>query len=70
MSSLTIYNYAYFLSLFSYNVTEDILPFVTYGFQVSLCNDIGCGRFTEAVIVMTAQDGKSFGFGQTILCTI
>ena len=52
-------------SLFSYNVTEDILPFITYGFQVSFCNAIGCGRFTDTVIVMTAQDGKSFG--QTIL---
>ena len=46
-------------------MTEDILPFITYGFQVSFCNAIGCGRFTDTVIVMTAQDGKSFG--QTIL---
>ena len=46
-------------------MTEDILPFITYWFQVSFCNAIGCGRFTDTVIVMTAQDGKSFG--QTIL---
>ena len=40
-----------------YNVTEDILPFTTYGFQVSFCNAIGCGEYTDPESVMTEQDG-------------
>ena len=39
-------------------MTEDILPFTTYEFQVSLCNVIGCGRFSEMINVKTEEDGK------------
>ena len=42
-----------------YNVTEDILPFTSYDFQVSVCNSIGCSVFTDPVTVMTAEDGKT-----------
>ena len=42
-------------------MTEGILPFILYEFQVSICNAIGCGRFTDIVTVMTEQDGKKQG---------
>jgi hypothetical protein len=43
----------------SYNVTEGILPFTSYDFQVSVCNAIGCGAFTDIVTVTTDEDGES-----------
>ncbi|CAI8026225.1 Receptor-type tyrosine-protein phosphatase delta [Geodia barretti] len=39
-----------------YNVTEGILPFTSYDFQVSVCNAIGCGVFTDTVTVTTEED--------------
>ena len=38
-------------------MTEDILPFTMYGFQVSVCNAIGCGEYTVVETVLTEQDG-------------
>ena len=63
-----------FTSFLSYNVTEEILPFITYGFQVSVCNAIGCSTFTEMVTVTTEQDGNYdpnnlSSLQQTFLCS-
>ena len=46
-----------FLLPCSFNVTENMLPFTVYQFQVSACNDIGCGDFTEAITDTTIKEG-------------
>ena len=44
----------------SYNVTEQILPFMRYQFAVVACNRLGCGDLEAAgtsQIIQTHQDG-------------
>lgn len=45
---------------FSFNVTTNILPFITYEFQVSACSAIGCGLFTDVSTVTTDEDGRLY----------
>ena len=43
----------------SYNVTEDILPFMRYQFTAVACNELGCGELGQpSLIVRTDQEGK------------
>ena len=44
----------------SYNVTEQIIPFMRYQFAVVACNELGCGDLElagQSTINRTQQDG-------------
>ena len=45
----------------SYNVTEQIMPFMRYQFAVVACNELGCGDFElvqPSTIIHTLPDSK------------
>ena len=43
----------------SYNISENILPFMRYQFTVVACNELGCGEFGQpSSIILTDSECK------------